>query len=76
LQSRLEDQLSEDRVYDGRKLGVSHRITRFYWYNKLSERLQVIRILAAKLRGRHYLRRRVVDQLQSGRTTLSLLLSR
>jgi hypothetical protein len=23
---RLEDQQSEDRVYDGRKLGVSHRI--------------------------------------------------
>jgi hypothetical protein len=45
----LEDEQSEDRVYDGRTLGVSHRITRFYWYNKSSQRLQVFRILAAKL---------------------------
>jgi hypothetical protein len=27
----------------------SHRITRFYWYNKSSQRLQIFRILAAKL---------------------------
>jgi Reverse transcriptase (RNA-dependent DNA polymerase) len=50
--SRLEDQRSEDRVYDGRKLGVSNRIARFYRYNKFSQRLQVFRILAAKLHKR------------------------
>jgi hypothetical protein len=45
----LEDQQSEDRVNDGRKLDVSHRIMRFYGYNKANERLQIFRILAAKL---------------------------
>jgi hypothetical protein len=31
------------------KLGVTHKITRFYWYNKSSQSLPVFSILAAKL---------------------------
>jgi hypothetical protein len=49
---RLEDQQSEDRVYDGRTMGSSHRITRFYCgtINLGKE----FRILAAELHERFW----------------------
>jgi hypothetical protein len=40
--------LKINRIDDGRKLGVSNRSTRFYWYNKSSQSLKLFRILAAK----------------------------